>query len=352
MMHNLVSSIDACLRAKLGSDPSEFEVSRVEAVGTDTLIFLKPHHQRVPSLVVVSRNEPGRCTRFTPYHEVKERPNRQITSYTLGHGLSNLADLREIGGKLYSRSCLSYDSCELVHQNPVESRMGLWVHDCLTEDLDHHKSLNRHVSARGICISFDFGLAFSCRYYPPFYAFELGLSDEEIRNRQAFLIALLSDYAGLTSARESDTLAAITGRFPFACNTPLCRYYLRNFKSLFPVRLRYGRFFDKIKSTAFERKGISLIADSIGLNLKDVHNWNQFAEKLAKIDPMPMDLRGLDLSGIDLQNAFFRGADLREADLSGSNLAGADFRNADLRGANLEGTNLERAKTEGAGFEQ
>jgi hypothetical protein len=347
-MENLISSVSEYLSSGLNIAGSDFEISDIRSEILQTVIQLKPFHPGIPALILADRDESSGSIRFTPYHPIRERPDRQIMSYAIGKHLSNLADLKEIGGKLYSRSCLSYNPCELVHRNPVESRMGLWVHDCLTEDLDHHKSLNRHVSAQGLCISFDFGLAFSCRYYPPFYTFELGLSDEEIKNRQAFLIALLSDYANPAGAGESDMLAAVAGRFPLTSNASLCRYYLRNYKSLFPVRLRYGRFFDKIKSTGFEKKALSIIADSIGLNLKDILNWHQFSEGLAAITPKPMDLRGLNLSGIDLQNAFFRGADLREADLSGSNLSGADFRNADLRGACIYGTNLNDALTENA----
>ncbi len=336
------------LTTRLNIDTSDIEVCDMKSGISQSLIHLKPFHPGMPSLIVVNHEEYFDFRRFIPYHRVNERPDRQIISYTIGKGLSNLAEINEVGGELYSRSCLSYDPCELIHQDPVQSCMGLWVHDCLTEDLDHHTSLNRKVLPDGACISFDFGLAFSCRYYPPFYTAELGLLDEEIEKQQAFLIDLLSDYAERLTIKEHEMMASVRKKYPETHHASLCRYYFENFKSLFSVRLRYGRFFEKIKKTEFDPGKLRRIADTIELKIHGVRSWEQLIAKLAAIKPVPMDLRGLDLSGVDLRNAYFKDADLREVNLSGSNVDGADFRGADLRGACLDGTNMEKATTEGA----
>ena len=199
-------------------------------------------------------------------------------------------------------------------------------------------------------MSFDFGLAFSSRYYPPFYTAELGLEGKAIEIHQPFLLDVLCNYAEHLMKNEQEIMDSVKETYPQTHHHSLCHYYLRNFLSLFPVRLRYGRFFDKIKKTPFNPKDLERIADVIHLSIRDVHTWEAFILKLSELKPITMDLRGLNLSDLDLRNGYFKQSDLQEADLSGSNVAGADFRGADIRGANLEGTNMEKAMTEGAIF--
>lgn len=351
-MKELIESVSEYLSARLNLDRQDYKISEINYKTIPGVIKLEPLNHGIPRLILVNHRQSSDAMHFIPYHRIHERPDRQIMSYTIGKNLSNLAELKEINGKLHSRSGLSYDPHELVHQHPTQSLIGLWVHDCLTEDLDHHKSLNRKILPGGACISFDFGLAFSCRYYPPFYTAELGLGDEEIIAHQDFLTGLLSEYSGLLAVHEDQFLTPMLKFFPETHHLPLCRYYLENFKSLFPIRLLYGRFFEKIKKSKFDPECLAGLARAIGLDISGVFNWEQFITRLRGIKPVPMSLQGLNLSGLDLRNADFKEADLREANLSGSNVEGADFRGADLRGASLEGTNLERSRTEGTVFER
>lgn len=349
-MKELIESVSEYLSARLNIDRQYYKISKINYKTIPGVIQLEPFNHGIPRLILVTAGQCSDAKQFIPYHRIHERPDRQIMSYTIGKNLSNLAEVNEIKGKLYSRSCLSYGLHELVHRHPIESRIGLWVHDCLTEDLDHHKSLNRKILPGGASISFDFGLAFSCRYYPPFYTAELGLGDEEIIAHQDFLTALLSEYSGLLAVHEDLFLTPVQKLFPETHHLPLCRYYLENFKSLFPIRLLYGRFFEKIKKSKFDPESLAVLARAIGLGISGLDNWEQFITKLRGIRPVPMNLQGLNLSGLDLRNADFKDADLREANLSGSNMEGADFRGADLRGTNLEGVLLKRASMEGAVF--
>jgi hypothetical protein len=343
----ITGSVTRHLVEQLNIGISDIEIADIGHGISKSIVCLAPHHPGIPSLIVVKHEKGADAERITPYYRVNERPDRQILSYLIGKDLSNLAEIKEIDGRLYSRACLSYDPAALIHRNPVQSRMGLWVHDCLTEDLDHHKTLNRHVLPEGACVSFDFGLAFSCRYYPPFYTAELGIEDEEIMAHQSFLIQLLSGYARRLAVTEQEMMAAVEKNYPKTHHMSLCRYYYKNFISMFPVRLRYGRFFEKIKRSPFNPEKLGFISDAIGLKINGISGWEVFMDKLAGTRPVPMDLRGLDLSGVDLRNAYFRESDLRRADFSGSNVAGADFRGADLRGACLEGANMDKAMTEG-----
>lgn len=346
-MEAIILSVKEYLNGCLGIASFDYEISGLHFEPCRIFVDLKTFHRGIPRLVKVEREESSNDPRLTPYHQVRERPDRQIMSYLIGKGLSNLAELVEIGGKLYSRSCLSYDPDELVHQDPVQSALGLWAHDCLTEDLDHHASLNRIVLPSGPCMSFDFGLAFSCRYYPPFYTVELGLKDDQIIEHRDFLIALLSEYACRLKHGENDILPSVRKYYPKTHHFPLCRYYVENFRSLFPIRLRYGRFFEKLKKAQFTLKRVFRLAEDLGMNIEGIENWEQFNAGLAALRPAPMQLQGLNLAGLDLRNADFRNADLREANLSASHLAGADFRGADLRGACLRDVDMTRARTEG-----
>jgi hypothetical protein len=346
----LISSVREYLSGRLGIDGSDYEVASLLSEQDRALVHLKTAHRGIPRLVEINLEEPCGALQPVAYHLVRERPDRQIMSYVIGKDLSNLAAVKEIEGKLYSRSCLSYDPQDLVHSDPLQSRLALWVHDCLTEDLDHHASLNRITLPCGASLSFDFGLAFSCRYYPPFYTVELGLKDHHIIDHKDFLISLLSEYARRSKHGEKDILHSVQKHYPRTHHFSLCRYYIQNFGSLFPIRLRYGRFLEKLRKGQFALKSASRLAEHLGMNLDGIENCEQFNARLADLKPVPMQLQGLNLSGLDLRNADFRNADLREADFSGSNLVGADFRGADLRGACLRDVDMEAAKTEGAIF--
>ncbi|MFH1135642.1 MAG: metallophosphoesterase family protein [Pseudomonadota bacterium] len=334
-------------RECLGLDPGWISEVRLEAAGDSTLIFLDAAHPKAPSLLIVRTDHRPGLDKIVPYHEIREHPVRQAVSFFCGRGLSNLAEIKEVGGRLYSRSCISYNSEELPHGGPVRSRLGLWVHDCLTEDLDHRHDLNRHTLPDGTSLSFDFGLAFFCRYYPPFYTHELGLADGDIVECWRFLVEVLNNYAQSTIKPESRRLAGIRKEYPGIPGESLILYYLRNFKTYFPRRLGCGGFFGKLKGVPFEPGRITGLAEAVGVGLKRVQSWQDFQAAISAQKLSALDLRGLNLSGADLRRAGLVGADLREADLTGSRLAGADLRGGDLRGACLNGADFTGAKLDG-----
>jgi len=313
-------------------------------------IFLDDSDEGRPQLISVQPSHEGSHHIIIPYYAVCEHPDRQIVSYFLGQGRCNLAEITEIDARLYSRSCGSYRIEELPHQDEERSRIGLWVHDCLTEDLDHNQSLNRRNLLNGVCISYDFGMAFSSRHYPFFYTFELGLSDDSIQKNGSFLLSILAEYTGLLQTDENEMVEKLSKVYSKNHNAQLGRYYLRNFKANFSVRLHYGRLIAKLKDFPFEKKHIKPIADAIGIKADSIDTWEAFLKKLAMSKPLKLDLRGLDLSGADLRKACLRGADLRDADLSGTDLAGADLRGADLRGSTFDHESMKQAMVDGVGF--
>ena len=338
---------DRCFRECLDLDPDWILEARAEASGDSTLIFLEVAHPKAPSLLIVRTDHLNGLYQIVPYHEIREHPVRQMVSFFCGRRLSNLAEVTEIEGRLYSRSCISYSSGELPHGGPVRSGIGLWVHDCLTEDLDHRADLNRHTLPDGTSLSFDFGLAFFCRYYPPFYTHELGLADGDIVACRHFLLEVLNNYARSAMRPESWQLAGIRKEYSGIPNDSLILYYLRNFKTYFPRRLACGGFFSKLRGVPFEPGRITGLTEAAGVGPKGIQSWQDFQSAISAQKLSAMDLRGLNLSGADLRRASLAGADLREADLTGSRLAGADLRGSDLRGACLNGADFTGAKLDG-----
>jgi len=265
----------------------------------------------------------------------------------LGSNLCNLAEIREIDGSLYSRYAGSYPQLELVHGDQTESRIALWIHDCLTEDIDHSQSLNRYMCSGGACISYDFGLAFSNRSYPPFYAWELGLEDSTIADHAEFVLDLVSSYTAHLERSEEDFIADIRSRYGRIYHEGLCRFYIRSFSTHFPVRLYYSRFFEKISETLFFRENVSHLAGLLGIHHKGCSNWRDLVTVLRETPRRNLHLEGLDLSCADLRGADLRGSVLRDANLMDADLERADIRNADIRGANLSGANLKNTTMEG-----
>lgn len=310
-------------------------------------VYLEAADRRSPSLLQIKHGHATDSIGIIPFYLIKSRPDRQIVSFMLGRGLCNLAEIREIDGLLYSRHAGSYVQSELVHEHPAASRIALWVHDCLTEDVDHGITLNRYVCRGGACISYDFGLAFSNRSYPPFYAWELGIEDASIAEHAEFLLDMISSYAVHLERPEEDLLLGIRSGYSGTCHEGLCRYYLRSFRTHFTVRLYYGRFFEKLAGTPFCRERVSALARSAGIHHEGCRDWKDFATALRNTPRRHLHLEGLDLSGADLRAADLRGAVLRDVNLKGADLGRADIRNADLRGANLSGANLRGAVMEG-----
>lgn len=303
--------------------------------------------KRSPELFMVCdvKGNPGK--RVVPYFLIRERPNRQIISYFLGKNICNLSEVREIEGKLYSRHADSHGPDELPHRDEIASKIGLWVHDCLTEDFDHHSSLNRRDLPFGASVSYDFGMSFTNSYFPPFYAWELGISDDSIEERADFVMELLTRYARLAEMGEDEIISNIKDIYPTTRNEDFLRYLFRSYKTYFPMRLYYGRILEKLKGTVLHRDKLSIILGAVGLSIDGIADWNDVIRLLSDSRRGSLDLRGLDLSHVNMRKADLFVADLREADLRGADLRCADLRDADLRGAKTDGMDIDDAKTEG-----
>jgi len=322
------------------------EIREVKRRERDTWVFLDFLDKRCPELFVIRESGRESSAEIIPYFSIQEGPGRQIVSYGLGKGLCNLAEVRELSGGLWSRYCGSYTPGELPQQEADLSRIALWVHDCLTEDFDHQISLNRQNLQEGICISYDFGMSFSNHYFPPFYAMELGISDDSILENRLFLLELISRYAGWLEVDEGVILGQLEASYPVTYHGDRCRYYLRCYKTHFPIRLTFGRFFEKVRSTPFDKDRAREIAKTIGLDMGGVSDWGSLMEAVRSVPRGRIDLRGLDLAHMDLRRADLKGADLTGANLAGADLEGADIRGAKLSGVDMRGTNLEGVKSD------
>jgi len=323
------------------------EIREVRSVDDDYYLFLRSPEKRCPRILLIRGLRDGRHREVLPYFPIREGPDRQTASYLIGRGLCNLAEVKELFGSLFSRYCGSYRADELPQREAGQSRIALWVHDCLTEDFDHQTSLNRQNLHEEICVSYDFGMSFANHYYPPFYTLELGISDDSILEHRIFLLGLLARYARWVEADEETFIDQVRQAYPTTHRADRSRYYLRSYKAYFPVRLYFARFFEKLGRARFEGERVSEIARAIGLDVAGVSDWRTLVRRLREAPPRPLDLRGLNLSEMGLRRADLRGADLRDADLSGADLEAADLRGVDLRGASLEGAKLRNAKMEG-----
>lgn len=342
--------IDRFLQDRLNLDPEWIKNVRFMERHGVTYAYLDSIDHDSPNLITFTPGINNGYSELTAYHRIRNWANRQIVSYILGRDLVNLAEVKEIERRLYSRSCLCHQTTELPHHGPEQSKIGLWIHDCLTEDMDHNKNLNRRTLPDGTCLSFDFGLAFSCRYYSPFYSFELGISDMDIRQNQDFIVNVLSEYATRALTDEETLINEIKRAYPQTIRESKCRFYRRNFKAWFAKRIHKGAFFKKLDFESFNQRDLIKIAAAVGVRLHGISCGRSFSDQLAIVKPPVIDLRGLDLSGADLRRTRLCGADLREADLTGCILSEADLRCADFRGARTKGADFNRAKLEGATF--
>jgi hypothetical protein len=319
------------------------EIREVKARAPDLWVFLDSLDKRCPELFRIREGVGGSTAELIPFFSIRERPVRQIVSYWLGKDLCNLAEVRELFGGLYSRYCGSYALGDLPQQEADLSRIALWMHDCLTEDFDHQTALNRQNLPDGVSISYDFGMAFSNHYFPPFYTMELGISEDSIAGNRLFVLGLLERYAFWLLADEGELVRRLETAYPATCRADRCRYFLRNYKVHFRTRLYFGRFFEKMRHTPFEKERLGKLAEGIGLDMNGVDEWESIIQAIRTAPRGTLDLRGLDLSDMDL-----RRADLRGADLTGANLEGADLEEADLRDAQLSGVDWRDANLKGA----
>ena len=316
---------------------SSLQVEGYQSAGNDGFFFVQTDDKRSPRMILARNIDNGNAPAIVPYYLIHERPEAQAVSFLLGRGLCNLAEVREVSGRLYSRYSGSHSLTDLPHGNAIQSKIALWVHDCLTQDLDHQAELNRHHLPQGACISFDFGLAFMRHYYPPFYTFELGISDASIRENRDFVLELLTRYAVRARQAESEFIAKVTEAYPTTCRVDLCRYYFRNFGGYLSRRMYRGGFFQKMTQAGYLEREALQFAETMGINGCGLRGGLDLLQALSACRPGKLDLRDLDLSGADLRKADLNGADLRGTALEGANLAKADLRGADLTGTSLFG---------------
>jgi hypothetical protein len=344
LTHDIINQISELLLKEYHIEADCLPIRKTIHHKNESLLFLEFSCKQYPGLIRIIASDNGRKPRMIPYHIIGEKPVRQVTSYWSGKGISNLADIIEISGGLYSRYAYSYEPHEMPHRNADQARLGLWIHDCLTEDFDHHPAVNRATLPGGIVISYDFGMSFSHPYFPPFYTFELDIDDEKVIEERYFLIDLFSAYARRRQTPEQNYLSLLNEAYPSITNQDLCRYYFRNFQTYFFKRLRLSGFFEKIRHTPFSAHDVDGLSQLLGMGSDSIGSWNDFQKKLTELSANFLELRGLNLSGADLRKARLMKADLREVDLRGADLRQANLRGADLRGADLKDADLRGAQ--------
>jgi hypothetical protein len=348
---HIMEQINRFMFKEYGMEPGSLRVVDKTIEKSESVLFLHRIHKQYPALIRLLASHNGSAPKIIPYHVIGEKRNRQIASYWIGKGISNLAEVREWSGCLYSRYAPSYEPHELAHSDANESKMGLWIHDCLSEDFDHHPEINRATLPGGAVVSYDFGMSFSHPYFPPFYTFELSIGDEAIINNRRFLIGLLSEYAQKRLTSEAEYLGSLNRTFPSIINPDVCRYYFRNFQAYFFKRVRLSRLFEKIRQVPFSAHDVNGLLQLLDIGPEKIGSWDDIQKKLLELSKNALDLQGLNLSGADLRKARlmganlrdvnFQGADLRQANLTGADITGADFRDADLRGARIDSMGMK-----------
>jgi len=346
LKQGLIDAIEDYIASRPTFFVDSLRLTSIKQQGNEYYLNIETRDKHCPKLFRVIESSKGDMQSIQPYFSIRRREIRQIMSFIIGKKLCNLSEISEFYGALYSRFSGSYEIRELNHVDGLLSKIALWVHDCLTEDFDHNTSLNRHNRNDGICISYDFDMAFSNYYFPPFYARELGLSDKSIEDNCTFVINQLEKYLQICSDKEDRTISQIKEWYPSTAKDDVCRYYLRNFKAYLPIRLYYGRFFQKLKTVPFDNEFAEFLGEMIKINVTGIFTWESLIEALSTITHPSLNLKHLDLSNEDLSRADLKGADLKDADLTGANLEGADLRGADLRGAKFSGADIENAKLE------
>lgn len=338
-MNDVIKCFESYCKDKKEFFPHSWKINSITTDKDACHILLDTIDKRSPQLFIIKKcgNSP---TTVIPFFEITNHRDRQIMSYVLGEGLCNLAEIKEINGRLYSRYCGSYTNGEIVHRSREYSVIALWVHDCLVEDFDHRHDLNRHYLENGSCISFDFGMSLSNKYFPPFYYMELGITDNMLKDHRDFILNLIIEYAKRSRLSEEDVLTKIKERYPKTANRDLCLYNLRYYSIYLAERLYYGRIFHLLKNTSYPDKEMSSLLKLLQLENVRISKWETFIEMLRSSKCKKLDLSGLNLVGADLRRADLRGANLRGTNLMNANLKDANMENADLREAILDGAIL------------
>ncbi len=261
---------------------NEIDVVEISDNSDEKCVFVKPDGNKQPALFTVNSYHGSNKKRVIPYFKILNCHNRHIISYNIGKRFCNLSEVREVGGTLYSRCAGSYDPVELSQKRAVDSKIALWIHDCLTGDFDHHDTLNRSVLAFGVSISYDFCKCFTNPHFPKDYAEELGLSSSTIAGYSEFVINQLTKYANLITRDGGAFVSGIIENYPETGNEKELLRYFNCFKKNFPIRLYYGRLFDSFVGLPFDRHQIEAILNGAEIDNASIFDWDCLISGLAE----------------------------------------------------------------------
>lgn len=268
----------------------EIDVVDILDNGDEKNVFVKTEGNRCPPLFVVIGIDGfdglddiigSNKIKVIPYFVIKNHHNRHIVSYSIGKKLCNLSEVREVSGTLYSRCSGSYSPIELSQGGVIDSKIALWIHDCLTGDFDHHDTLNRRVLATGVTISYDFGKCFANSHFPKDYAGELGLSGATIAGCSEFVVNQLKEYSNLFKIDEGAFISGIMETYPETGNDKELLIYFNCFKKNFPMRLYYGRLFDPFVGFPFDWRQIEPILNRAEIDIDPISDWDCLIDGLS-----------------------------------------------------------------------
>lgn len=285
MYRDIVATVKECCRRKEGhclGDINSVDIHTIREIDDEKLLFVKGRDGMTPSLFSVRVDGASGEKRVVPYFTIQNNHTRHIVSYCIGKGICNLSEVRELFGSLYSRCSASYRTRELPQRNGVDSRIALWIHDCLTGDFDHKKNLNRMELSSGVTVSYDFGGSFTGLHFPNCYANELGLDDRAIAERSLFIVDQLSKYARLFTGGEGVFVSGMMGAYPETGDDKKLTEYFESFKANLPVRLYYGRLFDSFLGLPFDRLRMEPVLRAAEVDIDPVTDWDSLITGLSE----------------------------------------------------------------------
>ncbi|MBN1573983.1 MAG: hypothetical protein JW984_12375 [Deltaproteobacteria bacterium] len=284
MYSDTISAINGyCVeRPDYGGFLNGIAVKGIRDSGCERLVFVENRGEDSPSLFVFNGLGGGSERSIIPYYLIRDDLDRNIISYNIGRGICNLSEVREVSGALYSRCSESYDENLLPQQDGLDSKIALWIHDCLTGDFDHGRRLNRRELASGITLSYDFGKCFTSTHFPVNYAGELGLDGESIAGRLDLVIDQLRKYSRIFLEDGGAFVSKITESYPETGSKEKLLRYFKCFKDNFPMRLYYGRIFDYFPGRPFDKGSVRDIFDSVGIDTDSVVGWESLISLLSE----------------------------------------------------------------------
>jgi hypothetical protein len=250
--------------------------------GYERLVFVGSGETDSPELFVVNGLGFSGDWSIIPYYPVRDDRSRNIISYSIGRGICNLSEVREILGLLYSRCSGSYDPDSLPQRSGLDSKIALWIHDCLTGDFDHGRRLNRAELASGVTLSYDFGKCFTSPHFPVNYAGELGLDTDSIAGRLSFVVEQLKKYSRIFLEDGRAFVSKITESYPETGREEKLLRFFNCFRDNFPMRLYYGRIFDSFPGLPFDGEGVREIFDPVGIDTGAVAGWESLISLLSE----------------------------------------------------------------------